>query len=119
MFITLARELGENGMIEQLIIDTISHVQNMSMFDISGWVGAICLACCAVPQAILSVRQGHSDGISKGLLWLWSLGEIFTLIYLLAQPYDNWNWPLVVNYSANIVFIGIVVWYKIFPKNKV
>lgn len=103
-------------MIEALVIQAIEHVKTLTMFDIFGWIGSLCLAACAVPQAILSRKQGHSNGISKGLLWLWSLGEVFTLIFLLSQPYDQWNWPLVVNYSANILFIGIVVWYKVFPR---
>lgn len=94
----------------------IDFISKMTVFDVSGWIGALCLACCAVPQAIMSVKQGHSNGISKGLLWLWSLGELFTLIYLLAQPFEQWNWPLVMNYSANIIFIGIVIWYKVFPR---
>lgn len=93
----------------------VSYVANMSAVDWSGWFGALCLACCAVPQAILSYRQGHSNGVSNGLLWLWALGEIFTLIYLTAQPLEQYNWPLIMNYSANILFIGVVIWYKVFP----
>jgi len=103
-------------MIEALVFQAIDHIRGLTYIDVLGWIGSLCLACCAVPQAILSRKQGHSNGISNGLLWLWSLGEFFTLWYLLLQPHDKWNWPLIVNYTANIVFIGIVIWYKVFPR---
>lgn len=83
-------------------------------FDTLGWIGSICLACCAVPQAYMSWKQGHANGISAGLLWLWALGEIFTLAYISSKP--NIDIPLFVNYSANIIFIGIVCWYKVYPR---
>lgn len=95
----------------------VAHYANvlmtMTFHEWLGWIGALCLACCAVPQSIMSIKQGHSDGISKGLLWFWSLGEIFTLIYIW---YGSRDLPLLVNYGANIVFIGVVIWYKVFPR---
>ena len=92
----------------------VNYIVHMTMLDVCGWIGALCMACCAVPQAIMSVKQGHSEGISKGLLWLWSVGEVFTLIFLVGE--ESKNWPLLVNYTANILFIGIVIWYKVFPR---
>lgn len=91
----------------------VAHIVNMTVLELCGWIGALCLACCALPQAIMSIRQKHSNGVSNGLLWLWGLGEFFTLFYLLNQ--DTLNWPLLVNYLSNIVFVGIVAWYKVFP----
>ena len=95
----------------------VSHVIDvllaLTFLEWMGWIGALCLAFCAVPQAIMSVKQKHSHGISKGLLWLWSLGELFTLIYIW---YGTRDLPLLVNYGLNVIFIGIVIWYKVFPR---
>jgi hypothetical protein len=60
----------------------------------------------------MSIRQGHSEGISKGFLLLWSLGEVFTLIYILPKA----DIPLLLNYSANIIFLIIIWKYKLFPR---
>jgi uncharacterized protein with PQ loop repeat len=82
------------------------------MMDFVGYLGSICLAICSLPQCIMSIRQGHSEGISKGFLLLWSLGEVFTLIYILPKA----DIPLLLNYSANIIFLIIIWKYKLFPR---
>ncbi len=77
-----------------------------------GWIGSILLAFCGLPQAIESYRTKNSDGLTWGLLLMWFVGEIFTIIYILPK----WHWPLIFNYTANIVFISIILYYKIKPK---
>ena len=73
-----------------------------------GWLGSILLSVCAFPQAWKSYKDKHSDGISWAFLALWGFGEIFTLAYV-APKLDA---PLIVNYSVNLIFIGIIVKYK-------
>lgn len=80
--------------------------------EVIGYIGSIFLAICGLPQCIMSVRQGHSDGISLGFLVLWTLGEIFTLIYILPKA----DIPLLLNYSANIIFLIIIWKYRLFPR---
>ena len=75
-----------------------------------GWLGGLLLAVCAVPQAIQSYRDGHSDGITWSLLWLWGMGEVLTFIYV---GVTDWRWPLITNYICNIAAILIIGWYKI------
>lgn len=82
------------------------------MLDTIGWIGAWLMAICGLPQAWQSYQQGHSDGLSKYLLWLWSLGEIFTLIYVLPK----FDWPLIFNYGTNLFSLSIIVWYKLKPR---
>lgn len=81
-------------------------------YDVMGWMGGIMLAICSFPQAIMAYRQGHSDGISIWMLWLWGLGEVFTLIYI----YPKGDLPLLVNYSANILCISVISWYRFRPR---
>lgn len=80
--------------------------------ELIGWIGSIALAVCGVPQAYLSYKQGHSNGLSVALLVLWFGGEIFTLIYVLPQQ----DWPLLFNYSCNIISLIIICWYKWKPR---
>lgn len=79
------------------------------MLEVIGWVGSIFLAICALPQAIHSYKTKNADGISHGLLWLWYFGELLTLIYISATSF---SWPLVVNYSLNLVLLHVVLYYK-------
>jgi uncharacterized protein with PQ loop repeat len=77
-----------------------------------GWIGSILLAFCGLPQAIESYKTKNSDGLTWGFLGMWGMGEIFTIIYILPK----WHWPLIFNYTANIIFIAIILYYKIKPK---
>jgi uncharacterized protein with PQ loop repeat len=77
-----------------------------------GWIGSILLAFCGLPQAIESYKTKNSDGLTWGFLSMWGAGEILTVIYILPK----WHWPLIFNYTANIIFIAIILYYKLKPK---
>lgn len=77
-----------------------------------GWIGSILLAFCGLPQAIESWRTKNSDGLTWSFLLMWGMGEVFTIIYILPK----WHWPLIFNYTANLIFIGIILYYKIKPR---
>jgi uncharacterized protein with PQ loop repeat len=77
-----------------------------------GWIGSILLAFCGLPQAIESWKTKNSDGLTWGFLGMWGMGEIFTIIYIIPK----WHWPLIFNYTANIIFIASILYYKIKPK---
>ena len=81
--------------------------------EIIGWIGSILLAFCGLPQAIESYRTKSSEGLTWGLLLMWFWGEIFTIIYIIPK----WHWPLIFNYTANIIFLVIIIYYKIRPGN--
>ena len=83
------------------------------MLDTIGLLGVLFFAACAVPQAILSYRQGHSEGLSVVFLLLWTFGEIFTLIYVFAKLQDL---LLMINYAGNLVLLSIIWRYKLFPR---
>lgn len=82
--------------------------------DSLGWIGATCLAICAAPQAYKSFKEKHSRGISIYTLLLWLTGEICTLIYLIPKK----DLPLIANYTLNLIFIGIIFYYKCKPQNQ-
>ena len=82
------------------------------MIDSMGWLGNLMLAVCAVPQAWASYKQGHSKGISSGMLLLWGVG---TLLALPLQV-DKGIIQAIVNYTFNLMMISIIVYYKLKPR---
>lgn len=74
-----------------------------------GWIGSILFAICGLPQAIQSIRDGHSRGLNWSFLLCWLFGEILTMVYIFPKG----DWPLIFNYSLNLVFLGIILRYKL------
>ena len=81
--------------------------------ELIGYVGAACFAICAVPQALASWRQGHSNGISWMFLLLWTVGEVLTLAYIVATTAQP---PLLINYTANLLCLCTILWYRAKPR---
>jgi uncharacterized protein with PQ loop repeat len=79
------------------------------MIDFIGWTGSLLLAICGLPQAYHAIKYKHANGITWGFISMWLSGEILTLIYI--SP--SLNLPLLVNYSANILFLLIIIFYKV------
>jgi len=97
---------------EELSVLSIDSLKNMSIYQIMGWIGSLCLAGCGIPQAWVSYKDKHSDGISWAFLLLWAFGEIFAIAYV----FDKLDVPLIVNYGVNLLIVGIMLYYKINPK---
>jgi len=43
---------------------------------------------------------------------MWFIGEIFTIIYV----FPKMDLPLLFNYTANVIFLSVIIYYKIKPK---
>jgi len=82
------------------------------MIDNIGWIGSILLAFCGLPQAIESYKTKSSEGLTWGFISMWFIGEILTIMYILPQMVL----PLLFNYTANIIFLSVIIYYKINPK---
>ena len=83
------------------------------IIEFNAYLGSIFLAICAVPMAWKSYKQGHSEGVDEIFLILWGLGEFLVLTYVIY----NKDIPLILNYGLNLIFIGIVVYYKFKPRS--
>ena len=83
-----------------------------NIMEYIGYIGSIMLAVCGLPQALESYKTKSSEGLTWGFLGLWFFGEIFTFAYVLPKM----DLPLLINYSANIIFLVIIVYYKIKPR---
>ena len=76
-----------------------------------GYLGGLLLAICGIPEVIRTIKDGRCHlGWPFLLLWFW--GEILMEIYSI----ELWDYPLMFNYSANIVLVGIMLYYKIKTK---
>lgn len=84
------------------------------MIELFGWLGSILLAFCALPQAYYSWKLKRADHFSATFLAMWLGGEILLLIYVVP----NKDYPLILNYFLNIVFINVIVYYKLSGKSK-
>jgi len=75
--------------------------------EILSWIGSFLLAICGAPIAYDAYKNKRSD-ISTAFIMLWFFGELFTLIYVVYKQ-EN---ALTFNYFSNIMFIGVVIYYK-------
>jgi uncharacterized protein with PQ loop repeat len=80
--------------------------------DALGWIGGTMLAICGIPQAIQCAKDGHANGLNWGFIGLWGGGEILTLLYV----FPKLDWPLLFNYTVNLLFLSPIVFYKLFPR---
>lgn len=79
-----------------------------------GWIGAVCFATCALPQAIKSYKDGTSRSISILFLGLWVVGEVLTLAYIL---FTTMQLPLIVNYVFNLLCLAVILYYYFYPRD--
>lgn len=79
------------------------------MNDILAWIGGGMLALCALPQAISCIKTGHSRGLDWSFLLLWFFGELLMILY----TFERKDIPLLTNYIVNLVFVIIMLRYKI------
>ncbi len=82
------------------------------MSSFIAWLGAVCLSICALPLAIKSFRDGHSDGISASFLALWALGE-GCFLYRYIQIGEV---PAALNCVFNLLFLYVVIRFKIWRR---
>jgi uncharacterized protein with PQ loop repeat len=77
-----------------------------------GWIGSILFAVCGIPQAYHCWKVGNARGLSWGFINCWFFGEVFTLIYVFPKS----DWPLIFNYTLNLVFLVVIIKFKIWER---
>jgi uncharacterized protein with PQ loop repeat len=84
------------------------------MIESMGWLSALFLGGCGIPQAYLSWRTGRADDVSMTFLLMWLAGEIFGIIYILNI--DKFLMPIFANEVLNVFLIAIILKYKLRPR---
>lgn len=82
------------------------------MVEIIGWIGALLLGLCAVPQAVRTFLVGRADDISWGFLGMWLVGEFFLIAY---NHLTLNSLALSANYYLNVACLLVIVYYKRWP----
>lgn len=77
-----------------------------------GWIGSILFAICGLPQAYQSVKDGHSRGLNWFFLLAWLGGEVLTIAYVWPKA----DLPLLFNYFTNLVFLLVMLRYKVWER---
>jgi len=84
------------------------------MINLIGWFASLSFSLSALPQAYYCYKHGNANGISFLFILLWGSGEILTLVYVLLK--HGYDLPLVTNYLMNLLFLFIILKYKLFPR---
>lgn len=79
------------------------------MTNFLGLMGSILLAGCALPLAWQAIAERRME-INSAFLTCWTLGELFTIVYVWG------DWILMLNYSLNCLLLIPVWYYKQFPQ---
>lgn len=74
-----------------------------------GWIGSLLLAGCGLPEVIKAFEFGECT-LTWTFLLMWFFGEIFVLIPVVCYIKSKF---LIFNYSVNILFISILIWFKL------
>jgi uncharacterized protein with PQ loop repeat len=82
-----------------------------------GTIGGICFAFSGLPQAYKSWKDGHSDGITYGTIWLWLIGEGMMLAY--ALHFYTSDLILILNYTFNFLLVFIIFKYKYWKRKMI
>lgn len=86
----------------------------MEQYEVIGWIGSVLFAICALPQAIHTYKTKKSDDLSEIFLWLWFLGEVFTLGYIILSDIakSTFHAPLYFNYIFNLILLFYLIYAK-------
>ena len=82
------------------------------MIQIIGYIGSLAYALCGLPQVILSIKNGHSKGVSRGYAFLSLVGSLLSLIY----AFPRGDYVLLLNFGANIIVWSIILKYSYFER---
>lgn len=77
------------------------------MRTVVGWIASFCFMFSGAPAAYEAYMTKICT-VPFGTLLLWTIGEICALFYILPKK----DLPLLVNYVVNLLFIGIMWYYR-------
>lgn len=80
-----------------------------------GIIGSLLFIASSAAQAVLSMKQGHSRGVSHIMLWAVMIGMTCWLIYAIAQVRD---YILISCLLGQGLCWGIVLKYKYFERRR-
>ena len=76
-----------------------------------GYLGGLLLAICGIPEVIRTIKDKRCH-LGWPFLFLWFFGEVLMEIYAIGL----WDYPLILNYTFNLIITGILLYYKLKTK---
>jgi len=76
-----------------------------------GYLGGLLLAICGIPEVIRTYKDKRCH-LGWPFLFLWFFGEVLMEIYAIGL----WDYPLMLNYTFNLIITGILLYYKLKTK---
>lgn len=73
-----------------------------------GLIGSLLLTFCGVPELIRTLKNQRCD-VGWGFILMWFFGELMCLFYGL----DLNEIPLLINYTFNLMIVGIMLYFKV------
>jgi len=83
------------------------------------WVGVVASVLFIVAtcfQACKSIHDGHSHGISHGMIWLLLSGFFLMLIYISDQI--GWDPVLILSHAAQLILWSVIAKFKYYPRKQ-
>ena len=83
----------------------------MDIAEVCGWIGSISYSLYTIPQAIDTLKQRKTNGLSSGMVWMLFLGALCSLTYILP----DFTSPLFYNFLISLISSSIILKYHYFP----
>ena len=84
------------------------------LIQLLGYTASTILAVRLFPQTYRCFKKKNAKGFSKNMLYLWLLGEILMIIYILLSV--GVNVPLLMYYAVTVILLCVILRYKWWPK---
>lgn len=79
------------------------------VIELLGWLGALLLMICALPQTLKCIKTKSAAGVDLGFLIMWWLGAASMMVY---QIYNK-DVQASISLGFNVVFVSIMLYYKL------
>ena len=85
---------------------------HFNVADLIGYLAALLTTVAFIPQAILTWRHKHADGVSLGMYIIFTTGIAMWLIYGLCIQV----WPIIIANAITLMLAGFILTMKIVYK---
>ena len=80
--------------------------------DLVGYLAAMLTTAAFIPQAVLTWKHKHADGVSLGMYAIFTLGIAFWLLYGICIQV----WPIIISNFITLLLAGFILVMKMIYK---
>lgn len=90
------------------LMEVLDYI-HLSKITFLGWLSVTLLTVYAIPLAGKVVREKSAESVDNIFLWMWFIGELTGLLYVIFMN----HWLMALNYLVNVMALSIIIYYKI------